>query len=176
MVFCAIGFYGQQILVPSGTIEDVDTYLLLGAFVTCMLAAREVGVHLGADWLGAPWTRYVLLATALGCFFAVAMVHVFDFEDATRTVLVFLAALAAALALYRLALPDFGAFAIAVGYGGFFTMALGGRLISETIGYDGDSFVILLSLALLTVWCVAVTAGMGRLLMLLRPRFLEAGG
>ena len=51
--------------------------------------------------------------------------------------------------------------------------AAGGRLIWETIGFDAEAFSILFALALLTAWCVAVTAAMGRLLITLRRTMLE---
>lgn len=173
VVFIAIGLYCDQVLIPSKSIEDEDTYLILGGFLAVALAAREIAARLGADWLAPSWTRYVLVFAGLACFFFVALWYVFDFKATGLTVVLFLIALGAGLALYRFVLADFGAFAIATGFGGFFLMAVGGRLIAETIGFDHGEFSILASLALLTIWCVAITAGMGKTLIALRQRFTE---
>ena len=169
----AIGLYCEQILVPLKTIDDSEALLILGAFLSLALAAREVACHLGATWLRASWVRYVVLFPALGCLFMMAVWHVLDFHVVSLSTLAFLIALSAGLIVYRFVLPDFGAFAISIGFGGFFAMALGGRLMEETIRFDTGHFSILWSLAILTIWCVAVTAGMGRLLILLRHRFKE---
>ncbi len=175
VVFIAIGLYCDQVLIPFKSIENTDAYLILGSFLAVALAAREVAVRLDTTWLVPSWTRYVLVFAGLACFFLVALLYVLDFEATTSlTVLAFLIALGASLAVYRFVLADFGAFAIATGFGGFFLMAVGGRLIAETIGFDSGEFSILASLALLTIWCVAITAGMGRTLIVLRQQFVEA--
>jgi uncharacterized membrane protein len=170
----AIGLYCDQILVPLEWIYSEQISLLLGAVPLLALAAREVAVRWGFDWLAQSWTRYVLVIAALGCFFLPAVSYIFDLSRDGLSVIVFLAVLAAAAAVYARLLPDFGGFAVTVGYAGFFLMAVGGKLIGETVGYDEANFAILGALAILTFWCVGVTAGMARLLGHLRRNFGSA--
>ena len=173
VVALGIYFYCNQVLAPLERIERTDTFLFLGAFCAAALALREAALQLGAGWLYATWFRYVLLFAGLGYLFMVAIAYLFGIDGNVLTFIAFAAALAASLMVYRFVLPDFGAFAIATAMGGLYAMALGGRFIWETMGFDTEAFSILFALALLTAWCVGVTAAMGRLLIALRGTMRE---
>ncbi len=175
VVGLALGLYCEQILVPLRHMSSEQVLLVVGAVPVLALALREIAVRMGFAWLTASWTRYVLVVAALACFFIPAVSYLFEFGNTWISAVLFVAVLAAALVVYSGVLRDFGGFALAVGAGAFFLMAVGGKLIGETIGYDEDNFAILGSLAILTLWCVGVTAGMAKLLSRLSVRFQEAG-
>lgn len=175
VVSLAVGLYCEQILVPLRRLSSEQVLLVVGVVPVLALALREVAVRLGFAWLAASWTRYVLVFAALSCFFIPALGYLFEFGNTWISAVLFVAVMAACLAVYSGVLRDFGGFALAVGAGGFFLMALGGKLIGETIGYDDENFAVIGSLVILTLWCVGVTAGMAKLLSRLNIRFREAG-
>ena len=62
-------------------------------------------------------------------------------------------------ALLNRLLPDFGVVAISMGFLAIFLMAVGIRVLAETIGFDRDvASKIVPSLGLLVLWCAALTA------------------
>lgn len=73
--------------------------------------------------------------------------------------LTFLAIILAAAIVYLRLLPDFAVLAIATGFVALFLMAVGTRVLAEIIGFEFDNTMRLISaLALLTLWCAAMTA------------------
>ena len=175
VVSLAVGLYCEQILVPLRRMGSEQVLLVVGAVPVLALVLREIAVRMEFAWLSAVWTRYVLVFAALACFFIPAVSYLFEFGNTWIAAVLFVAVVAAALVVYSGVLRDFGGFALAVGAGAFFLMAVGGKLIGETIGYDEENFAVLGSLAILTLWCVGVTAGMAKLLARLRVQFGEAG-
>ena len=172
----AVGLYCEQILVPLKLLESEQVLVVVGVLLAVALMARELALRIGLTWLAPGWVRYVLVFAALGCLFLPAVAYVFEWDGTWISAAAFLAAMGAALVVYQRILPDFGGFALATGFGAFLLMAVGGRLISDTIGFEEDDFSILFALAVMTAWCVGVTGGMARLLTLLRPGFGGAGG
>ena len=104
-----------------------------------------------------------------------AVAYVFELDGTWISAALFIAILGAGLVVYSRLLRDFGGVALSIGAGAFFLMAVGGKFIGETIGYDEENFAILGALAILTLWCVGVTAGMAKLLSGLSAQFREAG-
>ena len=90
--------------------------------------------------------------------------------------LTFVAIIAITAIVYVRVLPDFAVVALATGFFALFLMATGSRLLAETVGFDWDDTVRIISaLALLMMWCAAMTAATVKLLTILR-RHVDSGG
>jgi len=165
VAYVAAWTYCVQVLIPMKWLDDGNMMLLVGALPAVALILREAAVRLGFEWMAAIWTRYLLLFAAMGHFFVAASAYVLKFHghDPAWSLAVFGVALAVGLWFYRLVRPDFPAFSLLVAYGGFFLMVAGGRVIFE--GFDRE---VVAGFALMTLWCVGIAGGMGKLLLALR--------
>ena len=103
--------------------------------------------------------------------FAEAVGYVFGTDEnlvAGITLIVFVALL---IGIYLRFLPDFAVVAIGTAFGSLFLMAIGGRIIQETMGFDFDEPLrVMFSLTVLTLWCAGVTTVTVKLLIGLRRR------
>jgi uncharacterized membrane protein len=173
VAYTAAGTYSFQVLVPMKWLEVEDTGLLLGALLAVALGFREAAVQVGFSWMAAIWTRYLLLFAGMAHFFVTANLYVLDSGGHFYSVIILVAVFAGGSILYRGLWSDFPAFSLLVAYGGLFLMVVGGRLIFEIMA-DGDAVVI--GFALLTLWCIAVAGGMGKLLLVLRASDRRSAG
>ncbi len=146
-------------------LEAENTALLLGVLLTVALGFRETAVQAGFSWMASIWTRYILLFVGMAHFFVTACAYVLELDGHFYSVIILVAVFAGGIILYRGLWSDFPAFSLLVAYGGLFLMVVGGRLIFE-IMVDGGAVVI--GFALLTLWCISVAGGMGKLLLVLR--------
>lgn len=90
--------------------------------------------------------------------------------------LTFLAIIVAALVVFVRMVPDFAVVTTAMGFAALFLMAVGARVLGDTIGFEWDNASRLISaLALLTLWCAAMTAATVKLLTVMR-RYVDSGG
>jgi uncharacterized membrane protein len=163
VVELAVGLWGYQVLVPDGNATGAQVLIALGLLAALALAAREAAVRLGMDWLAGEWTRLLLLAGTLGILLATGLGFVFDLNGEPAAVVAFVLAILAAGAAYRLALPSFAALALAIGLAGLFLMAAAVRVLAEAVGFD-FGWNGIAALALIVVWCTAVTGGAAILL------------
>ena len=162
----ALGLYGAQILVPRQILTEAQAATMVGLFLGAALAGRELGLRAGLGWLAPAWTRLAVLAAALAALVTPTLAFATRQHDEVLPLLMFPAAAAGAAYLYRRRLPDFGALAILVGFADLYLIALGTRVVMETVEL-GDSGLPLL-LALLTAWCLAVLGASAKLLAFLR--------
>lgn len=170
VVYAAIAFFCQQVLVPLGSLNGTEAGLLLGGLLIAGLAARELAAKSGLQWIDVAWVRYLPLVLAVGHFFVFGSSAVLDISNETLPIPMLIAVLVAGVAVYRWMVPDFPAFAVLVAYGGFFLMVVGGRIIHETVEFDfDDNARLIFSLVLLIAWCVFITGAMGKLFFALRP-------
>ncbi len=166
VVDAAASLYAAQVLVPLGLFTATRSALVVTAIPIVALAIREGLVTRGFAWPAAVWTRHLLLFIALVQLFVMAVGFVFNLNNDPLTVILFGAALAIAAAVYVFLRPDPLGAAQAIGFVGFFLMAVGARAISQLIGFDFDQIPHAVGgLGLLTAWCIAVTVVMAKLLL-----------
>ena len=131
---------------------------------------------LAAIWMAQRWLRFVLIAATLSPLFAQSVGYIFDSVQSSLGAVLFVGAVAAMAFVYVAVLIDFAAIAIVTGFVAALLMALGGRVIFESMGSDiGSTFRIIFSLFLLVLWCAAVTAGTLKLLKGVQARIREGG-
>jgi len=169
VVYVAFTLYAFQILIPLATFSIVEFSCLLALVTVIILGMREIAVRAGAVWLDASWTRRLLAFVGLLDVFVVAVAYVFESHNEMIGLLSFIAVVAVLVAAYLRKRGDFGVVAISVGFVALFLMALGKRILAETIGFDwAVALSILPSLVLLLLWCAALTAGTLKFLAILR--------
>jgi len=169
--FLAANLYGFQVLVVNEvlTLEQFDC--LAAIAIVLVLIVREALVVTGADWLGARWTRVLPAVVAPLIVFMEAIAWVFGQDENIVAAATFIALLVSLAAVYLRRIQDFAVVAVAVGFATLFLMAVGARLIGETIEFDWDNaFHFLFSMILLTLWCAAITTGTVKLLAGIRRR------
>jgi uncharacterized membrane protein len=169
VVYAAFNLYAWQILIPVGELSFVELSCLLTLMATVVLAMRELAVLAGAVWLEASWTRIAVAFAGLAFVLVPAIRYPLDIipfieyvlgsEAQLLGVLAFAATVAIFSVVYIRLLPDFGVVAISMGFLAIFLMAVGIRVLAETIGFDWDvASKIVPSLGLLVLWCAALTA------------------
>ncbi len=169
----AVSLFADQVLMTTGFMSVGQISSLSGLVAGMALAARELAVRSGCDWLAARWTRLVLVGIALVTLFSPAAgfaVDYYESQDDAISAIVFLAALAALFVLYRRALPDYAVLVAGIGFADLFFIALGLRIINETIGidfFDAGDFTIAAGFMLL--WAGAGTGMAAHLMRRLRP-------
>ncbi|MCP4073673.1 MAG: DUF2157 domain-containing protein [Hyphomicrobiales bacterium] len=173
VAYTAACTYSIQVAIPMKWLEAESTALLLGALLTVALGFRETAVQAGFSWMASIWTRYILLFVGMAHFFVAACAYVFELDGHFYSVIILVAAFAGGIILYRGRWSDFPAFSLLVAYGGLFLMVVGGRLVFEIMA-DGDAVVF--GFALLTLWCISVAGGMGKLLLVLRASDRRSAG
>jgi hypothetical protein len=149
-----------------------DVWVLAGVTLAGALAAREIAVRAGFDWLSYHWTRLVLLLAALAALFAPAAAHLLDVEDLGAESLG-LAALQLVTAgtgwIYWRMEPDLAALALVIGFADLFFICAGYRLIDEAIGFDFDQALpALTSFGAMIAWAIAGTGSAGLAMRRLR--------
>ena len=156
--YAALGLYGEQVMVPRGSLSANDILVNLGVLTAPILAVRELAVRRGFAWLSGHWTRLVLLIAGFGLLFPPGFGFVFDANDDLLAVLALVAALAGAALAYRRWLPDMAALSIVAGVASLLLMSAGYRVLDEVAGFDWDASLKDLTLiGLLIAWCVLVT-------------------
>jgi uncharacterized membrane protein len=172
VLYLALSFYGEQILIPEGRLTESALEVGLGALAALVLALREVAVRKGLSWLAAGWTRIGLLIATLGLLFWPAAGYLLDWlygeQDGVFAVLAFVVALAIGAVAYRRWLPDFAATTTVIGFALLFVIAVGYRVIDEAVGFDGGEGLLVASAGLLVLWSVAAMGLAAKLLQLLR--------
>jgi uncharacterized membrane protein len=176
VVYAAFNLYAYQVLIPLEILSSVGLNSLIGVTAAAWLVAREAAVLGGVEWLDFRWTRMVLAFAALAVVFEPTVAYVLDWNDNVIAALTFVALVVAMAAVYVRALPDFAVLAITTGFVALVLMAVGWRVLEETIGFEWSSTSKTVSMfALLTLWCAAMTAGTVKTLGALR-RYVHSGG
>ena len=172
VLYLALSFYGEQVLIPEGRVTELALEVGLGVLAALVLALREAVVRKGLSWLAAGWTRIGLLIAALGLLFWPAVGYLLDWlygeQGGVFAVLAFIVALALGAVAYRRWLPDFAATTTVIGFALLFVIAVGYRVIDEAVGFDGDEALLVASAGLLVLWSVAAMGLAAKLLQLLR--------
>ena len=165
IVICltAVGLYGGQVLVALGRLEPTELAIVTGVLPVVFLAIREVALRLGAEWLDESWFRRGLVVFSMGLLFIPALACVISNNSDWLGFIAFVLVTAALAYTYMRILPDFSILAIGTAFVTVLGMAIGGRLIHETISYNGAGEVVV-ALFLLGGWCAALTTGAVRLL------------
>ena len=155
----AIALYGEQVLWID--LADGQIWVLVGATIALALVAREAAVERRMDWLAGHWTRLVLLVAALFVLFwpaAVSVVDTNEFGAPGLCIGAFVALAAIAGFSYWRVWPDFAASVIVIGFLDMFFIAIGFRLIDESIGFDfNDAGPALTGFGAMIAWAVAGT-------------------
>lgn len=169
VLYLALSLYGEQDLIPEGRLTNGALEVGLGALAGLILALRELAVREGLGWLGASWTRILLLVAALGFLFWPAVGYILDWRGEGYAPPALLAALALATFAYRRWRPDFAATTTVIGFALLFAIAIGFRAIDESVGFDfGDDAQLVASVGLLVLWSVAAMGLAAKLLQVLR--------
>ena len=100
--------------------------------------------------------------------------HVLGWESEAMGTVTFIIMVAVIAILYSSVLPDFSAIAVCTGFIVLFLMVLGGRVLNEIIGFEATAN-LLTSLALLVLWCAALTTATVKILNGLRLRMPTGG-
>ena len=165
IVICmtAVSLYGAQVLVALGRLEPTELAIATGVLPVVFLACREVALRLGAEWLDESWFRRGLVVFALGSLFFPAVVYVFSNDSDLPGFIAFILVTALLAYTYMKVLPDFSILAIVTAFVTVLGMAIGARLIHETVSFDGSGQLVV-GLFLLGGWCAAMTTGAVRFL------------
>lgn len=163
--------YGVQALVPDGVMPQPMVDISIGLLLGVALSAREFAAKAGIAWLAMGWVRLPILISALGLLFWPGIEFLLQWHEHAATVLVSIAAIAAAGIAYWRVLPDAAAATMVIGYGALFVIALGARVIDEIQGFgDIGSGQSLGSIGLLILWSVLATGGAAKLMQLAHRR------
>ncbi|HEX6118138.1 MAG TPA: DUF2157 domain-containing protein [Dongiaceae bacterium] len=161
----ALALYGVQVLTVVDDVARGDVWVVVGVTLVCALAAREIAVRAGFDWLSSHWTRLVLLLAALATLFAPAAAHLLDIEDSgteSVSIAAFLLATGGAGVVYWRAKPDLAALVVVIGFADLFFICAGYRLIDEAIGFDFEQALpALTSFGAMIAWAIAGTGSAG---------------
>jgi uncharacterized membrane protein len=165
----ALALYGEQVLVPDGVLTDLEMAATVGLVPAAALIARELAVLGEQTWLGARWTRLVLLFAALFLLFWPAAAGVFDGDSRGIELAWFIIAISMASFAYGRRLPDYAAMTFVIGFAALFLIAVGLRLIDEAIGFDWDEAAPMITSTGVTIlWSVLVFGAAARLMRALR--------
>src|SRR5262249_37862630 len=171
VLYAALSFYGEQVLIPEGRLAQSGLEVGLGAIAALVLVLREVAVRKAMAWLAPGWTRIALLIATLGLLLWPAMGYLMDWEGGVYAPVAFVVAIALGAAAYRRWLPDFAAATAVVGFAVLFAIAIGYRVIDEAVGFNGDEESLLVASAgLLVLWSVAAMGLAAKLLQALRRK------
>ena len=177
VAYMAANLYGYQVLLVDEIIDAVELQCLISIVLALVLGIREWAVRAGMRWLDAVWTRAIPAFMAALIVFCLATVWVFDWNGSGVATLLFVAMIASLSVVYSRVLPDFPVIAICGGFTALFLMAIGVRLLEETIGFDDDSLLTaIFSLLILLLWCAALTAGVLKFLAFARRRIPKERG
>jgi uncharacterized membrane protein len=168
VLYLAISLYGKQVLIPEGRLTDAALEVGLGTLAGLFLALRELAARKGMAWLAGSWSRIGLLIAALGFLFWQAVNYVLDLIGEAYAPAAFATGLALAAVAYRRWLPDLAATTTVIGFALLFAIAIGYRVIDETVGFDGDDTLLVTSVGLLVLWAVAAMGLAAKLLQVLR--------
>ena len=175
----ALWLYCEQVPMVVGGMTWDELSVLSGATVALALVARELAVRIGWLWLGAHWTRLVLLFAATLIFFVAAANYVLDIDPLkvpVQCVSAFVAASIASVFVYWRKLPDFAALVIAIAFADALFICVGIRLIDESIGFSfSDADTGLTSLGAMILWAIAGTGGSAMAMRRLRGELRKAG-
>jgi uncharacterized membrane protein len=176
IVYAAASLYGMQVLIPLQRLSGAELSAVLGVATAGVLVIREAAVLAGVEWLDYRWTRLVLAFAGPALVFLPAVAWVLDWQGDMIAALAFVAMIGAIAAVYFRRLSDFAVLAMATGFVALFMMAVGGRVLEETIGFRlRNTSQLVAALALLTLWCAAMTAGTVKLLRILRRQMSDGG-
>ncbi len=177
VAYFAGNLYGYQVLVAAEALSTVELQCLISVAIALVLVIREAAVRMGMSWLDSAWTRAVLAFAAIAIVFWFAAGWILDFDVAPGATLLFVILLAVMTFIYARVLPDFSIIAICGGFATLFLMAVGARLLHESIGFDMDDiYTTIFSLVLLLLWCTALTTGAVKVLGLARGWMPEKNG
>src|SRR5215475_5894633 len=171
VLYLALSFYGEQVLIPEGRLIRVALEIGLGTLAAVFLALREAAARRGTAWLAAGWTRIGLLMATLGLLFwpAVAYLLSWDYsQDGIWAAAIFPIALALGAVAYRRWLPDFAATTTVLGFALLFVIGIGYRVIDEAVGFGRSETLLVTSVGLLVLWSVAALGLAAKLLQMLR--------
>lgn len=171
IAYTAANLYAYQVLIPDERVTPAELNCALSVAFACVLLAREAAVSAGMQWLHPRWTRAVPAVAALFVVFWSAVTNVLGWDGELLATLTFLILLGGMAAVYSRLLPDFSVVAICTGFGALFLMAVGGRILIETLGFDMKSVgATIISLLLLVLWCSALTTAALKFLALVRGK------
>ena len=175
----ALWLYCEQVPMVVGGMTWDELHVLSGATVVLALVAREVAVRAGCLWLGAHWTRLVLLFAATLILFMPAAGEVLDIDTVATPLLcvsAFVVLLVAGGFTYWRKIPDFAALVIIIAFADAFFICIGVRLIEETIGF---SWMVagpgLSSMGAMILWAIAGTGGSAMAMRRLRADLRTVG-
>mgnify|MGYP001054986482 CR=1 FL=1 len=175
----ALWLYCEQVPMVVGGMTEDELSVLSGATIVLALIAREIAVRLGCLWLGAHWTRLVLLFAAILILFMAAAGSVLDIYTAEAPALcigVFAAVSVAGAFVYWRKLPDFAALVIIIAFVDALFICIGFRLIEESIGFSwSQAGTGLGSLGAMILWAIASTGGSAMAMRWLRSDLRAAG-
>lgn len=165
----AFALYGEQVLVPERILTETEIATSVGLIGAAALIAREVAVLAGQTWLGRRWTRLVLVFATLFLLFWPAAAIVFDWDSRGIEPICFVVAVAAGGIVYWRRLPDYAATTFVIGFAALFLIAVGLRLIDETIGFEWDEAAPMITSTGVTIlWSVLVFGIAAKLMRSLR--------
>jgi uncharacterized membrane protein len=134
----ALALYGEQVLVAEDLLTETEVATSVGLIGAAALIAREIAVQAGQAWLGGRWTRLVLVFATLALLFWPAAAIVFDWDSRGIELACFVVAVGAGGIVYCRRLPDYAAATFVIGFAALFLIAVGLRLIDETVGFEWD--------------------------------------
>lgn len=176
IVYVAANLYAYQVMIPDERLTPAQLTAALSVAAAFVLFAREAASLAGMQWLNARWTRAIPAIAALFIVFWSAIGHILNWDGELLATLIFLILLVGMSVIYGRVLPDFSIVAICAGFGTLFLMAVGARVLIETLGFDmGELGPTITSLLLLVLWCSALTTAAIKYLALLRAA-LDNGG
>lgn len=161
----ALWLYCEQVPMVVGEMMWDELFVLSGITVALALMAREAAVHRGCLWLGAHWSRLVLLFAATLILFMPAAGHVLDLDTDTANapllcIGAFVVVSAVSAFVYWRKLPDFAALVILIAFADALFICIGVRLIDDSIGFSWSAAGTgLSSLGAMILWAIAGTGG-----------------
>lgn len=162
----AISLYGNQVLIASGRITEVNLTTTVALLPLLFLVIREAAMRNGLTWLEGNWFRRSLIVLSLVPLFGVALSFVFSADSALPGFIAFLLASSMLAYLYMNVWPDFSVLALIVALASLLAMAIGGRLIFEVLEVSSPGTAVV-GLLLLGAWCVFLTSAVVKLLKFL---------
>ena len=175
----ALWLYCEQVPMVVGEMTWDELAVLSGATIALALLGREIAVRLGCLWLGAHWTRLILLFAAILILFMPAAGSVLDIDTAEAPALcigAFVVASAAGAFVYWWKIPDFAALVIIIAFADALFICIGFRLIDESIGFSwSEAGTGLSSLGAMILWAIAGTGGSAMAMRWLRSDLRATG-
>jgi uncharacterized membrane protein len=171
IAYAAANLYAYQALFLDVHLNPTKFNCVQSVAFAVVLFARETASLAGMQWLDARWTRAVPAIATLLVVFSSALSNVLGWEGELLATVTFLVLLAGMSVIYSRVLPDFSVVAICTGFGALFLMAVGGRILIETLGFDISSTgKTIISLLLLVLWCSALTTAAVKFLVMIRSK------